>query len=319
MTEKFTDEELEGMTEEEVKAITMEDETPVEEEEDTEDTKDEKEEDVEPEEKEPETAEIEEEAEVGDSVEDKEEGDNTDVEEESVEDVEETKPARPREPSFVAPTFEAGKSVDYSYDQIKQAIVALDKQYDNAEIESLTEYNEKRDILKRIEYEKLVDDRQEQLVEKMNSQMQTKLWEQQQEFFFSEGDNDKFRTDPVLYSALDGMVKNLANSDEYRNASGISILMAAKKEVDKRFNATDMSSDEDTVGQTQSKKIVNIKRPGKGKAPKTLADIPAAQENVTKTAGLSALDSLSGEKFEQALGKLTEEQQLEYLTKTGSL
>jgi hypothetical protein len=112
-----------------------------------------------------------------------------------------------------------------------------------------------------------------------NENVRQSLWGRAQDQFFA--DHDEYRRSPALWGALDGAVKAIAREPANANRSGRSILAEAHRVV-KQFRAdqgTDAPYDE---------------------APQGAAD-------------LASLDELTGLEYEEALARLSPEEQTRYL------
>ncbi len=286
MTHGYSEEELAALTDEEREAIEAEvdpDEltavantVDVEEETDEEPEEDpEDEPEEEPEEPEEESEEPEEE-----------------VEEEPEEEVEEEVEEEPAEEPPAQESTEERPVNPYEYsDPAKEKLRALRDQLSDGEI-SQAEYDEQADTVKALDY-------RERLQEVENAK-----WISAVNRFLSAEDNKEYgpKGNPVKFAALDGEVRRLANIPaEIDGLTHQQILSKAKRNVEKAFGAPE---------------------PGKPKKPKAkvddapnLGDVPAAAvENPrANTSEFSHLDKLNGAALEDAIEKLTPEQQERFL------
>ena len=142
------------------------------------------------------------------------------------------------------------------------------------------------------------------------------LWQREQDTFMD--DHQEYNNDPILRSALNAAVVTLARDPENRRWTGAKVLEEAHKQVHARFSqpsAGDKPTDKPTDKQPSeaAKKTEAARRPDLASLPRTLGGLPPADVSSTGQDEFAALDSLSGVELENALAKLTPEQESRYL------
>jgi len=178
-------------------------------------------------------------------------------------------------------------------DPIKIQLGELDEQYEAGDIK-LREYNEKRDEINR---QIVIDNMAARDMAKLNA-----TWEAEQSYFLKARPMylEKGMKGTALYGALCEAVKSLSGEAEYANASGIQLMVAADKAVKEAFGIT-------------TKEAVVVDRKPAAVVPdlKTLASVPAATG--METGGpFEAIDKLTGQAYEDALEKMTDEMRARY-------
>lgn len=157
--------------------------------------------------------------------------------------------------------------------------------------------------------------RESEMVQRINQTTESSVWKREQDDFFE--DHAEYRKNPILMGALNTAVVSLANAPENANRTGTWILNKAHKEVAKVMAAP---SKQETVEKTDVKKTEiqdggkqPTRKPDLKSVPRTLAGAPAADQDVPGKGEFDDLDSLTGLDYENALARLTPEQQSKYL------
>lgn len=149
--------------------------------------------------------------------------------------------------------------------------------------------------------------KQAEWAQSQNEDARAQRWKWEQERFFAQEKAGIYK-DPIVLAALDASVKQLATDQKYASKSASFFLEEADRQVRQRFN----------MGGTQAadaggKPKPGAKQPDLSNLPKTLATLPAAEMAETGSDEFAYLDKLDGIALEQALRKLTPEQEARYL------
>lgn len=192
--------------------------------------------------------------------------------------------------------------------EIQAKLDALDTKYDAGDVE-LKDYNKERDALNRQVFSANVQVR--------DAARAQKTWDLEQGAFLrarpeylEKGEDGKFtEKSELLYGAFGKAVNRIGSDPKYANASGMTLLVAADKAVRTAFGLP--SHGKKAVPAT----VPANKDDGKPPAPlpdvKTLGKVPAAAPNSTDD-GFAAIDKLTGEDYEAALERMTQEQRDAY-------
>jgi hypothetical protein len=193
--------------------------------------------------------------------------------------------------------------------EIKAKLDALDAKYDAGDVE-LREYNRERDELNREITETNLQARDELRANAVWTSEQAAFLAARPEYL-DKGPEGKAFTEraEMLYGAFGKAVSRIGADPKYANAPGMKILIAADKAVRGAFGIP-------APGKKAAAPAVAVVE-DKGKPPatkpdvKTLADVPAAAANLTDD-GFAAIDKLTGEAYEAALERMTQEQRDAY-------
>lgn len=151
--------------------------------------------------------------------------------------------------------------------------------------------------------------RQAEWAQQQNTDSREQRWKWEQERFFSQDKSSIYKDDkdPIALAALNATVKQLAADPANNRRAPGWFLEEADRRVRERFNlggATKAAPD-------TTKKPA--REPDLSKVPKTLANLPAADISETGSDEFAYLEKLDGIELEQALRKLTPEQEARYL------
>ncbi len=229
-----------------------------------------------------------------------EESDASEIEESNAPEIEQEEVETPiQEPVANQPVSSDTEQLSYEdkMSDLASKIDELGTQLEDGEIslkeynKSLSELTEERAVL-RLEYSQQVRN-----AEKMQND-----WETAQKEFFSMSENKAFSEKPILHGALNTAVIHLSNrQDLIAGKSYSEILQMAKAQVE-----TDLGI---TIGdkpkQTQKRALDTTE------LPKTLSGIPASESQ--DSGKFTHLDRLSPEELEEALSKMSKQDQDEYL------
>lgn len=182
----------------------------------------------------------------------------------------------------------------------------LDEEFSNGNIDNA----ELRKQLREIERERTdltIEKKQAEWAEKQNTDSREQRWKWEQERFFGQDKAAIYKDekDPIALAALNATVKQLASDPANNRRSPGWFLEEADRRVRERFNLGASK-----VADTPKKQD---RTPDLSKVPKTLANLPAADIAETGADEFAYLDKLDGIALEQALRKLTPEQEARYL------
>lgn len=147
-----------------------------------------------------------------------------------------------------------------------------------------------------------------------NLKIAEQRWMWQQEQFF-EAEKNSIYKDPIIESALNTAVKNLASDPANVNRSGMWFLTEGDRLVRERFNLGKPPADDKGGADDKGKGKDASRKPNLTEVPPTLGNLPAAESSETGADEFAHLDKLSGMDLEQALARLTPEQTDRYLTR----
>jgi hypothetical protein len=255
-----------------------------------------------------------------DSEDDSEDDENSDDAEKGQKDKGDDSASKDDKPD--ADDSDGSGTVDKEYqgkiDVLDQKIVALDEKLDEGEIpfddykKQLLAIGAEKEGLKTEQNEV----RTRALVREETARMSAETtWKSEQAEFFKE--NDYMKESPIVYDSFAREVNRLLGDKGWANKSGADVLAEAKKNVDDAFGVKPAEkSDEDKADEKAAaekkaagkKAVKNAKKAsGKKKAPQTLKDVPASDNNMDGGA-FDHLDKLDGLELEKALEKLTPEE-----------
>lgn len=150
--------------------------------------------------------------------------------------------------------------------------------------------------------------KQAEWAQSQNEDARAQRWKWEQERFFGQKSSEIYKGDEVLLGALNAAVIKLRNSPEHSGKPMSFFIDEADRQVRQRFNIAGSDKATDKVKETKQRR-----EPDTSKLPKTLANLPAADVAETGADEFAYLDKLDGIALEQALRKLTPEQEARYL------
>mgnify|MGYP001615622717 CR=1 FL=1 len=205
---------------------------------------------------------------------------------------------------------------------------ALDADFENGDLKH-AEYMAKRDELSGQETNVRLHISQAQFAENQNKSTAEQRWEWEQDRFFE--DNSIYLQDTLMHAALDASVKLLANAkdDAGKLVNGGKnltwFLNEAHRQVSRRFKLEVAPTDKEGDGDKDKSKGADAQAQDKGKPksragtkpdlkgiPKTIGNLPAAEDSDAAASEFAAIDKLTGMEYEEALAKMTPEQQERY-------
>lgn len=158
--------------------------------------------------------------------------------------------------------------------------------------------------------------RESEMVDRINQSSEEGLWKREQDDFFE--DHAEYRKNPILMGALNTAVVSLANAPENANRTGTWILNKAHKEVAKIMTpqvapGVKVPEGGEKPGGKQDAGKQPTRKADLKSVPRTLAGAPAADLDTPGKGEFDDLDNLTGLDYENALARLTPEQQAKYL------
>lgn len=149
--------------------------------------------------------------------------------------------------------------------------------------------------------------KQAEWAQSQNEDARAQRWKWEQERFFAQEKAGIYK-DPIVLAALDASVKQLATDQKYASNPASFFLEEADRQVRQRFN---MGGTPAADAGGKQKPVAN--QPDLSNIPKTLSTLPAAEIAETGSDEFAYLDKLDGIALEQALRKMTPEQEARYL------
>ncbi len=150
--------------------------------------------------------------------------------------------------------------------------------------------------------------KQAEWAQSQNEDARAQRWKWEQERFFGQEKAGIYK-DPIMMAALDASVKQLAADKAHASKPASFFLEEADRQIRHRFNIIGNTK----AADDKAKETKHRRDPDFSKLPKTLANLPAADIAETGSDEFAYLDKLEGIALEQALRKLTPEQEARYL------
>ncbi len=215
---------------------------------------------------------------------------------------------RPSVPPYVPPAVE---NYDAQINTIKDERKALLTKFKDGEID-LDVMLEKRDELDEKRAALRDQQRSHELLRDQNEHDAKRTWEIEVSHFQRAHqeygiDKDGKPVDPVMFNALDGLVKQLAADPANADKPAHWFLDEAHALI-----AAKMQPPKPAAKEGADKPVIKPRKPDLSVVPKTLADIPAAESEKPATDEFAHLDKLNGMELEQAVARLTPDQQARY-------
>lgn len=218
------------------------------------------------------------------------------VEGEAEGETDEDEARRPITAPFQAPAVDEAK--------VKAELDAIDKKFEDGEL-TQRERDDQRDAINRAVLKA-------ELAAESEEQTRKNAWDNEIDRFME--DNKAYKTDRVLYSALNAEVKRIAGDEANAKLSDRKVLALAHAEVAKRLKVEPAASAEDAAKALREKR-----KPDLSKVPPTLAHVPAAAPQNNETDEFASVDALTAKAaggdeqaamaLEQAVARMTKEQQ----------
>jgi len=126
-------------------------------------------------------------------------------------------------------------------------------------------------------------------------------WKSEQDTFFST--NDHLKSNPIVYDAFAREVNKLLADKAWASKPGDILLAEAKKAIEKAFNV-EVGKGKDKDKSKGQEAVKDAKKASASRAtPRTLKDVPASDGNMD--GGFEYLDKLDGVAYELAVSKLS--------------
>jgi uncharacterized protein YqgQ len=191
----------------------------------------------------------------------------------------------------------------------------LDKKYDDEDMDA-KEYLAQSRLITQETSNLTADVREAQFTANANKSFAATDWQRSVNDFVAE--NDEFQT-TIMQGALNAALNELYADDKNVGSSHNWYLQTAANAVRDQISpseaAEDNPSDKDpnAVAVAAAKAAAKSASDAKGKLPKTLSDVPVADDASTSKDKFADIDSLEGVELEAALANMTTEQEQEYL------
>ena len=183
----------------------------------------------------------------------------------------------------------------------EEKIKDLDTRLDNGKIE----FDDYKKELRAIEIEHTREIARQEVL-RTQAEIQ---WNNDQTSFFKENPNfTRAKANPIVFGAFAGEVNRLNSDPAWFNRSGTDLLEEAKKNVLAAFGLPDQNKEKEVEPKKKEKTpgevaVENAKKAESNKkAPKSLKDIPASDNNTDNP--FEYLDKLEGADYERAISNL---------------
>jgi uncharacterized protein YqgQ len=189
----------------------------------------------------------------------------------------------------------------------------LDKKYDAEDIDA-KEYLSQSRLITQEQGDLNADVREAHFVQNANRSLAVKDWQQSVNSFVS--DNADFQS-PIMQGALNAALNELYADEKNFGSSHNWYLQTASRAVLEQISPAEAAAenppDANEAAVAAAKKAADKANDAKGKLPKTLSDVPTADEGETGKDKFADLDDLDGVELEAKLASMTKEQADEYL------
>lgn len=196
---------------------------------------------------------------------------------------------------------EAPEDLSEQLSSVTDKMNELDEQLEDGDID-LTDYRRQMREYSSQREELITLRTKAEIANDMSQQSAQQRWEWEQDMFMGEASSAIYKN-RAMHAALNETVKEVANEKGWNDKSGLDVL----RESDRRVK--------EMMGVKSSPKLKVVEPMSKPDIPKTLRDIPAAEGNESGDE-FAALDKLDGMELESALARLSDEQRDRYLTGT---
>jgi uncharacterized protein YqgQ len=191
----------------------------------------------------------------------------------------------------------------------------IDKKYDDEEMDA-KEYLAQSRLITQETSDLNADVREAQFVANANKSFATTDWQKSVNEFVAT--NDEFQS-TIMQGALNAALNALYTDDKNIGSSHNWYLQTAANAVRDQITPAQAAADNPTdkdpnVAAIEAAKAAAGKASdAKGKLPKTLSDVPVADDAGTSKDKFADIDSMTGVELEAALANMTPEQEQEYL------
>ena len=191
----------------------------------------------------------------------------------------------------------------------------LDKKYDDEDLDA-KDYLAQSRLITEEQQNINADVREATFVHNANKTFAVNNWQQSVNDFVST--NDEFQT-PIMQGALNAALNELYGDEANIGSSHNWYLQTAANAVRDQITPAEAAADNPSDASPNSKAVAAAKAAtakaddAKGKLPKTLSDVPVAEDAGTGKDKFADIDSLTGVELEAALAGMSKEQEQEYL------
>lgn len=141
------------------------------------------------------------------------------------------------------------------------------------------------------------------MFEEQNRQNAVANWNKLQDKFFKAEANKIYSSNKLLMTALDTTVKELANDAANSDKPAKWFLQEADRRVREAFGHTGKPPVEQEKPVNPKDKAAKARKPNLAKVPKTLANLPAAEQPETSGDEFAGLENLSGMDLEREIAR----------------
>lgn len=220
-------------------------------------------------------------------------------------------PAQPVSPGAFVPTIQVADVPDYAtkMTELKSQLTEATKKYADGDL-SQEDFLARQEAINEQRAELRQQHDRAVMAQTINEQTSQQLWSAHQREFFDQEASKALYGDQVMYAALNAAVINLAAKPENAGRSGAWMLKEADRMVRARFQPAAKPAEDPSKPKGDKPKD---RKPDLSQVPTTLAQLPAAAAAETGTDEFAHLDNLSGIELENALARLTPDQEARYL------
>lgn len=199
---------------------------------------------------------------------------------------------------------EFAQATEQVYDAADAKLEEIEAKFDSGDLDEAA----KRAEIRKVERERDAEIRKISAASQ-NAEIGAQKWQAEQEAFFK---THAEYSEPQMFGMLNAEVIRIANLPESAGKSGIEVLEAARRSVDRQIEALYVKRYGKAPEQGQ-KKQTESKPKAKRPDVQTLGGVPAAAAPDTGNDRWAQLDKLTGMAYETALSRLSEADQAAYL------
>lgn len=188
--------------------------------------------------------------------------------------------------------------------ELKESLDSAKKQFDEGEID-FAKFSEVKDVYNENRWKA-------DFAKEANSNLVDERWKWEQDRFLDE--NQKYRDNSMLNSAFVSAVNTIVSSEAGEGLGDREVLQQAMDEIEGKLKDLGVGVQEEKPKDEKKEAIKAAKKSDGDRTniPKDLNGVPAASDNDDKTSEFAQLDKLSGEKFQEAIDKMTPAQLAKY-------
>lgn len=199
---------------------------------------------------------------------------------------------------------EFAQATEQVYDAADAKLEEIEAKFDSGDLDEAA----KRAEIRKVERERDAEIRKISAASQ-NAEIGAQKWQAEQEAFFK---THAEYAEPQMFGMLNAEVIRIANLPESAGKSGIEVLEAARRSVDRQIEALYVKRYGKAPEQGQ-KKQTESKPKARRPDVQTLGGVPAAAAPDTGNDRWAQLDKLTGMAYETALSRLSEADQAAYL------